>query len=126
VNTKRPHAKARDLACRGFEPRSLRIARGREEVAASIQSERVVTLRGDLLEEVDAARNEAEHGVVGAGPPVAISLGALVARQGERLTLVDQNDATDSEASRELMRRGDAGDARSANDDVRAVSHAVN
>ncbi len=55
--------------------------RRREEIAAPVEAKDVAALAGELLEEIDAAVHDRDHVVARAGPPVAVALGGLVARE---------------------------------------------
>src|SRR5262249_52990803 len=95
----------------------------REQVSAAIQAKRIAAFRRALLEKVDAARHEPKHRVVGPGPPVAVALRALVACEGERIALVDQHHAARALTHGQMVRRGDAANTGSADDDVGALRH---
>ena len=96
----------------------LRIGRG-EEIAAPVQQESVVALVRQLFEQIDAPVHECDHVVAGSRPPVAVALGGFVAGERERRALVDEHDAGDAPAHRQVIRGGDPGDAGAADDDFR-------
>src|SRR6185369_5745648 len=110
------------MGCRLEACELVRIRR-REQIPATIQPEHVSALVRGLLEQIDASRDEAEHRVVGTGPPIAIALGALVGRQRHRWKLVDDDHAANALARAQVVRRGETGNARAADDDVGSICH---
>src|SRR5207249_1776622 len=70
-------------------------------------------------EQIDAAVHERDHVVARPGPPVPIALGRLVAGEGKRRALVDQDDPGDAAAHRQVIRGRNPGDAGAADHDFR-------
>jgi len=113
-----------DGARRGFlraldEHRHLRGIGGNEQIAAPVQQKSIVALVRQILEEIDAAVHQGDHVVAGAGPPVPIAFGRLVAGERERRAFVDEHDAGDAAPHGQVIRGGDTGDAGAADDDFR-------
>src|SRR5436309_1567062 len=82
----------------------------------AIHHETVDALRRQLLQQIDAAVHEADHGVPRARPPVAVALGGLVAGDRERGLIVDEHHVPQAVAHGQVIGGGDAGDPRAAED----------
>ena len=90
----------------------------RVQIAASIETEAIVTRIGPPLQQVDATIHQLHHRIVGPRPPIAIRFGALVAGEREWCAFIDQQHVAHAMRDRERMRRGNAGDAGAADDDI--------
>src|SRR5688572_10856734 len=123
MDAERAHTVPCDVACGVSHLGDARFILRNEQVPAPVQPEDIVRLVRQILEQVDAAGNEAQHRVVGAGPPVAVTLSALVARERECVALVDQRDGRAALSCGEVIRGSESGNAGAADDDVGAFGH---
>ena len=115
---------ANGTGAKGFETPRLcaqRLAHDRiggdERVPVPRQIKLVPARLGHLLENVDAAADEASHRVVGPVEPVPVGLRALVARERHRRSLVDDDDVRHPMPDREMIGRRGAGHSGAAHDD---------
>jgi hypothetical protein len=116
VDAQRAGAQRGGQFARLLERGELGRVAGGVEIAAAVEANAVVAGCVDLLQQVDAARHEAQHGVVGAGPPVAVGLGGFVAGERHGRTLVHQHDVAHALLHGQVIGCGDARNARAAND----------
>src|SRR5512133_3308900 len=106
-----------------LESASLRVVASREHIAAPAHTKGIAAFRRAFLDEVDAARDETQHRIVGTRPPVAVRLRSLVARERHRVAFIDEHHASHALANGQMIRGRDTGDSRSANYDVSVRTH---
>src|SRR5712691_3467080 len=97
----------------------MRRVSGGEEIATPIEAHDIAALAGQLLEKVDAPVHHRDHVVAGAGPPVAVALCGLVAREGEGRALVHEEHVAHSAADGQVVGGGDAGNTCATDHDLR-------
>src|SRR5262249_20824959 len=98
---------------------------GREQVAAPIEIDAIARRARNLFDEIDAAIHERGHLPVGAGPPVAVSLGRFVGGERERIARFHKRYVLEAVHDRELISRGDARNAGATDDNFRRSIHAA-
>ncbi len=119
--TQLPRAQIRDQdSLFGHVAEASRIASD-VQVALPAEMERVVALPGHLLQQIDRSVHQADHRRI--RPPVPVTLGRLVGREGQRRSGIDQNDLPHSGLHGQVVGGGDAGDAGPDHDDVGVARH---
>ncbi len=121
MHAQRPGAKA--LAFSGSllqTPGRSRVT-GQKDITAAVEVKEVVTLHRQGLQEVDAAVHEVDHGVVGPGPPIAVALRRFVTGQRHGLARVHEDDVRHTVFDGEVVRGGDPGDPRAADNHIGGV-----
>src|SRR5262245_36624463 len=78
-----------------------------------------------LLDDVEAPTDEADHRIVRSVEPVPVSLRPLVARERERLSLIDDHDVRHVVPHGQLIRCGGASHPGAADDDLRVCHPAL-
>ena len=100
----------------------VRIGSG-EQVTATIHPEDVPAFFRQLFHQVDAAVHECDHGIVGAGPPVSVAFGGLVAGERQRGTFVHEDHVFDAFPDREVVSSCDSCYPCAAYKDVALQGH---
>jgi hypothetical protein len=91
---------------------------GHKEIAPPTELEHVVAFVSQLFQDVNATVHQADHGVPGAGPPVAVTFRGCFTGQSERGTFVYQDHIFDAVPHGQVIGSADPSNSSATDDDV--------
>jgi hypothetical protein len=91
-------------------------------VAAPAQVKDVIAFLSQAFHDINASVHQADHGVPGAGPKIPVTFGRFITRQREGCPFIDEKDVLHPVPNGQMIRRRNAGNSRTADDDISGVS----